>query len=67
MKEHVRILTANNYYNLSERYSLDEIIDKVSISNSIDGWLTLRDLKENPVCIRSSSIEAITITYARPL
>lgn len=59
MKEHVRILTANNYYNLSERYSLDEIIDKVSISNSIDGWLTLRDQKEELICIHASSVESI--------
>lgn len=67
MNGYVTILTTNNYYYLSEKYSFDEIIDKVSISASIDGWLTLRDSKENLVCIKSSSIEAIITTYARPL
>ena len=66
MNEYVTILTTNNYYYLSEKYSFDEIIDKVSISASIDGWLALRDSKENLVCIKSSSIEAIITTYARP-
>lgn len=63
----VTILTTTNYYYLSERYSFDEIIDKVSTSASIDGWLTLLDSKENLICIKSSRIEAITITYDRPL
>ena len=67
MNGYVTILTTDNYYYLSETYSFDEIVDKVSISDSIDGWLTLLDSKENPICIKSSRIEAITITYARPL
>ena len=67
MKECVTILTTTNYYYLSEKYNFDEIIDKVSISASIDGWLTLLDSKENLICIKSSRIEAITITYDRPL
>lgn len=45
MNECVTILTTNNCYYLSEKYSFDEIIDKVSISASIDGWLTLLDSK----------------------
>lgn len=59
MKECVTILTTNNYYYLYERYSFDEIVDKVSISDSIDGWLTLRDQKEELICIRASSVESI--------
>ena len=47
MNECVTILTTNNCYYLSEKYSFDEIIDKVSISASINGWLTLLDSKEN--------------------
>lgn len=46
MKECVTVLTTNNCYYLSEKYSFDEIIDKVSISASIDGWLTFLDSKE---------------------
>lgn len=67
MNGYVTILTTNNYYYLSERYSFGEIVNKVSISDSIDGWLTLRDQKEEYICIRSSSIEAIKISHARPL
>lgn len=59
MKEYVRISTTNNYYDLYERYSLYEIVDKVSTSDSIDGWLTLRDQKEELICIRASSVESI--------
>lgn len=68
MKEYVIILTTTNYYYLSEKYNFDEIVNKVKKSSSyIDDWITLRDSKENLMCIKSSRIEAITITYARPL
>lgn len=68
MKECVTILTTNNYYYLSEKYSFDDIVKRVKISSSyIDDWVTLRDSKENLVCIKSSNIEAIITTYARPL
>lgn len=63
----VTILTTNNCYYLSEKYSFDEIIDKVSISASIDGWLTLLDSKENLICVKSSRIEAIKMSHDRPL
>lgn len=67
MNECVTILTTNNCYYLSEKYSFDEIIDKVSISASIDGWLTLLDSKENLICIKSSRIEAIKMSHDRTL
>lgn len=67
MNECVTILTTNNCYYLSEKYSFDEIIDKVSISASIDGWLTLLDSKENLICIKSSKIEAIKMSHDRAL
>lgn len=64
----VTILTTTNYYYLSEKYKFDEIVNKVKKSSYyIDDWITLRDSKENLVCIKSSSIEAIKMTYARPL
>lgn len=59
MKEYVRISTTNNYYDLYERYSFGEIVDKVSTSYSIDGWLTLLDQKEELICIHASSVESI--------
>lgn len=67
MNECVTILTTNNCYYLSEKYSFDEIIDKVSISASINGWLTLLDSKEKLIFIKSSSVEAIKMSHDRAL
>lgn len=64
----VTVLTTTNYYYLSEKYKFDEIVNKVKKSSSyIDDWITLRDSKENLICIKSSRIESITIKYARHL
>lgn len=64
----VTILTTNNCYYLSETYSFDEIVSKISTaSRCIDVLITLLDEKEKYICIRSSSVEAIKMTYDRPL
>lgn len=64
----VTILTTNNCYYISEKYSFDDIVKRVKISSSyIDGWMALRDSKENLVRIKTSRIEAIKISHARPL
>lgn len=64
----VTILTTNNCYYLSETYSFDEIVSRISTaSRCIDVWVTFIDQKGEYICIRSSSVEAIKITYDRPL
>lgn len=64
----VTILATNNCYYLSETYSFHEIVNKVKMASlSIDVWVTFLDQKGEYICIRSSSIEAIKMTYNRTL
>ena len=58
MKKYVRILTTEHYYVLSERYSFDEIFNKVIDAND-HTMLKLYNWKDEPRYIRASMIEAI--------
>lgn len=60
MKKHVRVITANGYYDLSERYSLDEISNRVDDVND-HHMLRLYDAENEPFYIRASKIESILV------
>lgn len=60
MKKFVRLITTNSYYNLSERYSINEICDRVADVND-HIMLKLYDAENEPFYIRASKIEAILI------
>ena len=60
MKKYVRVITTNGYYNLSERYSLDEIGNRVVDAND-HLMLKLYDAENEPFYIRASKIESILV------
>lgn len=60
MKKYVRIITTNGYYNLSERYSIDEICNRVVNAND-HNMLKLYDAKNELLYIRVSKIESILV------
>lgn len=68
MNECVTILTTNNCYYLSETYSFDEVVSRISTaSRCIDVWVRLIDQKGEYICIRSSSVESIKMSHDRAL
>lgn len=68
MKECVTVLTTNNCYYLSETYSFDEIVSRISTaSRCINVWVRFIDQKGEYICIRSSSVEAIKMYHDRAL
>ena len=60
MKKYVRLIATNGYYNLSERYSLDEIGNRVVNAND-HNMLKLYDAENEPFYIRVSKIESILV------
>lgn len=60
MKKYVRIITTNKYYVISERYSINEIFNKVIDAND-HVMLELYDWRDHQIYIRASMIEAIDI------
>lgn len=60
MKKYVRLISTNGYYNLSERYSIKEIFNKVIDANDHE-MLELYDINNKQIYIRASMIEAIRV------
>lgn len=60
IKKFVRVTTMKYSYELSERYSIDEIFNKVIDAND-HMMLKLYNVKNEPIYIRASKIESIEV------
>lgn len=66
LKKYVRVIATNSYYDLSERYSINEIFNYVIDLND-HNMMKLYDVKNEPIYIRASMIEAIEVITERYL
>ena len=60
LKRRVKVSTSSHCYQLSEKYSIDEIFSKVIDSNDRN-MLRLIDYQNEVIYIRASMIESISI------